>query len=167
LNVFQGDALDAATMSRAVDGHDAVISTIGPSRGTPAAAVISTAVGNILAAMQTSGAKRFVFESGVMAGEGKGLALGARLGVGIFRLLNRALYEDKVRAEKAIRESPVDWVIVRPPTLKEKSPTGKARVGVDLDVKVTTPMAFADVADVLIQAADEDRWVRQAVECSY
>jgi putative NADH-flavin reductase len=167
LRVERGDALDSAEVKRAAAGCDAAISAIGPRRGTPAGTIISGAVMNILGAMTNGGPRRIVFESGLMVGDGRGLRAFGRVAVSIFRRLNRALYEDKVRAEGAIRASPYEWIIVRPPALVEKAARGTYRVGVDLDVRVSAPMAHADVAAFLVEAAESDRWLRQTVDLSY
>jgi len=65
-----------------------------------------------------------------------------------------------------VRESDVDWVIVRPPLFRERFPRGSLRIGEDLDVGMGA-MSAADVAGALLQAMEDDRFTRKAVEIGY
>src|SRR3954453_23327108 len=98
LRVAEGDVLKPETVSAAVAGQDAVVSALGPSKGTPPGTLISEGIRNVLAAMSQHQVRRLVFESGLMVGDGSELALPARWTLAFFRRLNQALYEDKVRA---------------------------------------------------------------------
>jgi putative NADH-flavin reductase len=164
LRAVQADAADAAAVARVVEGQDAVISTVGPSRSTPAGEIISTATRNIISAMKQS--ERFVLTSGLMVGEARGAGLVQRLGIRAFRLFNLALYRDKLLAERLVRESGLPWVIVRPPVFDGRAPRGTFRMGEDLDVGMAS-MSAADVAGALLRAATDDSVLRKAVEISY
>jgi putative NADH-flavin reductase len=166
LHVVQCDAADAAAVARAVGEQDAVICAVGPSRGTPAGTVISTAVRNIVAGMKQGGVRRFVFTSGLMVGDARGAGLLLRAGMRVYRMLNGALYRDKLVAERLVRESDLDWVIVRPPVFDGRAARGTFRMAEDLDVGMGA-MAAADVAAALLAAAGDDRLLRKAVEVGY
>lgn len=161
-----GDATDAQSVAAAIAGQDAVVCAIGPRRGTPAGTLISTAVSNILTGMKAHGVRRFVYESGRMVGTGKGLKLPFAVGLALYRRMNHALYLDKVRAEKAIRGTDLDWVILRPPTLVHQPGTGKYRVGEDLDVSLNKNVPHGDVADFMVKLLEGPTWVRRTVDIS-
>jgi nucleoside-diphosphate-sugar epimerase len=139
---------------------------VGPSRGAPAGTVISGAALNILDGMRRHGVRRLVFTSGLMVGEARGVGLVQRLGLAVFRRLNGALYRDKVAAERLVRESEMEWIIIRPPLFGDRSPRGSWRMGEDLDVPMGA-MSAADVAGALLQALGEERFLRKAVEIGY
>jgi putative NADH-flavin reductase len=167
LRVAQGDVLDADALLRAMQGQQAVICALGPAAGTAPGTIISDGTRNIILAMAQTGVRRLVFESGIMVGEGRGLSAINRLLLSIFRVLNRALYEDKVRAEKLIRQSSLDWVMVRPPKLKHMPGRGNYRVGQTLNVNLPAGLAHADVADFMVKSATVDTHLGQVVEIGY
>jgi putative NADH-flavin reductase len=167
LRMVQGDVLEAASVRAAMQGQGAVISALGVSPGAPPGGVISKGAEHMIRAMKEEGARRMVFQSGIMVGEGKGLSSSNRLLLAVFRRLNRKLFEDKVRAERLVEESALDWVLVRPPKLRERPPRGSYRAGEDLDVSLLTGLAFADVADFMIRALHDDRYLHRKVELGY
>jgi putative NADH-flavin reductase len=167
LHVVQGDVLHADAVMRAMKNQQAVICALGPAVGTAPGTIISEGSRNIIQAMKRERVRRLVFESGIMVGDGLGLSAINRFLLGIFRSLNRALYEDKVRAEKLIRESGLDWVVVRPPKLKHMPGRGNYRVGQTLDINLPAGLAYADVADFMVKSATADTHLRQLVEIGY
>ncbi|MHB8417497.1 MAG: NAD(P)-dependent oxidoreductase [Myxococcales bacterium] len=166
LRVVKADVSNAEEVAAALAGQDVAVSVVGPRPGTPPGTLISGAVRHILAGMQRQGVRRFVFESGLMVGEARGMSPLQRVGIAGFRLMNRALYRDKVVAERLVRESPVEWVIVRPPAFGEGPARGHFRLGADLDGKLTK-MSNADVAAAMLKAATDPALARQALELSY
>jgi putative NADH-flavin reductase len=167
VRVVQGDVTNEADVAKAIAGQDAALSSIGPRKGTPPGTLISDSTRAIVRALETSGGKRFVLESGFMVSELKGIGAVPRTMVKFFRRLNHALYEDKLVAETLLRESKVGWVIVRPPNLDDRAPRGAYRAGPDLDVHITKKMSHADVADAMLRALGEDAWTNQAIDLSY
>ncbi len=166
LSVAQGDVLDPTKVAAALKGQEAVLSALGPPAGTHPGTLISDGLRNIVAAMKSVGARKLVFESGLMIG-GRGLSAVGRLMIRAFRAMNHSLYEDKVRAEAIICDSGLDWVMVRPPMLAHKEARGTYRAGVDLAASLTKAMAHADVADFMVKALTEAQWNGKAVELSY
>jgi putative NADH-flavin reductase len=150
LTVMKGDVLDAASVAAAVQGADAVISAIGPADNKTPGTLMSDGTRNMLAGCATAGAKRFIFESGLMVGDGRGLSFFGRSAVAFFGWLNSKLRDDKRIAEAAITASGLDWVIVRPPVLAEGAPTGKFVCAVDAAISPAKKLSFPDVADCLL-----------------
>jgi uncharacterized protein YbjT (DUF2867 family) len=112
--VIEGDARDEATLVRALDGCDAVVSSLGtglsPFREVT---LLSTATRALIAAMIRSGLRRLVCITGLGAGDSRGHG-GFLYDWLILPLLLRNVYKDKDRQEAAIRASSLEWVIVRP-----------------------------------------------------
>ena len=167
LNVVKGDVLDGAAVASVIRDHDAVLSALGPAAKTPAGTLISTGTGNILAGMKSAKVRRFVFASGLMVGKAAGMNFLKRQMIGFFRAMNHDLYVDKVRAEALVRESGLDYIIVRPPVLAQVPSRGTYRVGPDLDVHLMDKFAFADAADYMVRGLSEDAFLQAAVELSY
>jgi uncharacterized protein YbjT (DUF2867 family) len=155
LRVVKADALDAASVEAAIAGGDAVLSAIGPANNKQPGTLISEGTKHMLAACAKTGVRRFVFESGLMVGDGAGLSWLGRRAVGVFRWANRALCADKRVAEAAIRDSALDWVIVRPVSLVDGPASGSYTTGVDARVNITKKLAHADVAAFMIACAGD------------
>ena len=160
LATVKGDVLDAPSLVPAVTGADAVLSAIGPANNKQPGTLISVGVANMIAACARAGVRRFVFESGIMVGDGRGLSWFNRTALAAFRRLNSALTADKRIAEQAIRDSNLDWVIVRPVSLDDSPPTGNYKTGVDIPLALTRKLAHADVADFMIKASSDPSVVR-------
>ena len=63
LTVFKGDSMDAAAVEQAMDGHEAVISALGPTR-PPVAHMMEISAKNIVAGMKKHGIHRLVSTTG-------------------------------------------------------------------------------------------------------
>lgn len=160
LTVTKGDVLDPASVSAAIAGADVVLSAIGPANNRQPGTLISEGVKHIVAACSQTGVKRFVFESGLMVGDGTGLGAFSRLGLAIARAMYKALVADKRVAEATITASALDWVIVRPPVLVDGSATGTIISGVDARISAAKKMSHGDVAAFMVRCATDASLVR-------
>ena len=157
VHVIHGDITDAATVNRAVEGHDAVLSVLGaptPIRPYPA---FRTGIENIIRAMEAAAVRRFIYLSflGVRAGAED---LGFFFNHVAARLLRHAI-ADHAANEYAIRTSRLAWTIVHPPKLTRGRRTSY-RSGEQLTITSVVPsISRADVADFMLQQLTEDRYV--------
>lgn len=160
----KADVLDPASLAAAFTGADAVISTIGPASMRKPGTLLSDGVGNMVAACEAAGVKRFVYESGMIAGDGKGLGLGGRMMLALGHVVMRAFYLERRRSEQAVLQSSLDYVIVRPPVLEHAPPRGTYIHGVDAAISLSKKLPHADVADFLIRAAGDPALARTIQE---
>ena len=72
----------------------------------------------------------------------------------------RNIYADHTAQEAIIRQSALDWTIVRAAILKDDPATGKYTVGNSGKVKQVNR---ADVADFLVKQADDSAYRKRAV----
>jgi putative NADH-flavin reductase len=168
LRAVQGDALDPAAVEDAVDGQQAVLSALGGAPGGPPH-VKSQATGNLVKAMRATGVRRLVVVSGMHAAafDGHPEELTAPLRLLLPRLARlRALFEDNVRTEALVRESDLDWVVVRPAILTDGPRTGAYRTGPPLRFGLRSRIARADVAELMLRQVDQDTHLRQVVRVS-
>jgi putative NADH-flavin reductase len=155
LTIAQGDVLDPPSIAAALAGVDAVIAAFGPANNKQPGTLISEGIANIVKACEEASVPKLVFESGLITTDGEGLSFFARTGVGLFRALNRKLYDDKVIAEATLRGSNLAWVIVRPPSLADGPARGGYKHGVAIGINPAKKLNHADVADFLVACADE------------
>jgi putative NADH-flavin reductase len=178
LKVTVGDAFDPGRVEEAVAGNEAVISVLSArqlsnplhprSPGDPNGPA-SVGSENIVAAMKEQGLKRFVCQTAWGVGESKedpGLAGSFFMKVLVPPLL-RDEYADKEAQERIIRESELEWVIVRPMILTNGPWTNDYRVGVDLKPGWRPYISRADVADFLMRQLTDDAFVRKTPAIGY
>jgi putative NADH-flavin reductase len=169
LKAVSADATDHAAVARALAGTDAVIQALGI--GVRARSVLrpvtlfSDATRVLVAAMEAAGPRRLVAVTGFGTGDSAAAlsrpeALGQGLGLG-------RIYADKTRQEAIIRESSLDWTIVRPAILTGGPPTGRYRVLSLASTWRNGLIARADVADFLVGALQDPPHVRRTPVLAY
>ncbi|MFL5542449.1 MAG: NAD(P)-dependent oxidoreductase [Longimicrobiaceae bacterium] len=166
LEVVTGDALDAKAVAAAVEGQDAVLCALGVNERKPNT-ILSDAVRNLLAAMETHGVRRLLFVSSLGVGETKG-QLGPIYNLVLLPTLLKHVFADKETAEALVRESGLEWTIVRPGRLKNGWLTGKYRASSDAAKGRLFPkIARADVADFMLNALERKLFIRETPALTY
>ncbi len=167
LTVAQGDVADAAVVRDAVPGHDAVLCAIG------APAVVRTTVRadgtrNIVGAMEQAGVRRLVCQSSLGIGDSRAVRLPFYLKRIVIPVLLRHGFADHERQEQIIRQSRLDWTIVRPATMTDGDRTGVYRRGLaDTTERLKIKISHADVADFMLRQLTDDSYLRLAPWLSY
>jgi putative NADH-flavin reductase len=167
LSVVRGDVLDPATLAPAMAGQDAVISSIGVTSRGPTT-LYSDGMRHIIQAMRATGVRRLVAVSAWPLSSDDGDTLPARLLLKplIWALL-RPVYTDMARMEDEIRQSGLDWTIVRPPRLTDKPPTGRYRTALNRSVRRGYLIARADLAGAILTLLDDPTAIRAAIGIGY
>jgi putative NADH-flavin reductase len=158
LKIVQGNVLDTAAVEQTLQGAEAVLSCLGrrPFRDKDA---VWKGTHNILEAMKKLGIRRLIVESAYGAGNSRGLS-----SIGMFLVTNTLLkwaYREKELEEPEIMNSELDWVIVRPPALRNGPKTGKYRTGEGLRLSTMNWINRADVADFMLRQLASDEWLRK------
>jgi putative NADH-flavin reductase len=160
LTVVQGDVADLALVSQIVADQGAVLSALG--NPTPMSRNPSLVIGirNIVAAMQGSQARRLIYLSFLGVGEGR-----EQLG-GLLRYLAPVLLRNEIADHQAketiVRNSGLDWTIVRPPKLTNGQWTGIYRHGLGIrSLGIIPTISRADVADFMLRQISDDTYLRQ------
>lgn len=162
VSVVKGDVTDLASLDKAFENVDTVISCFGPSQHRKVGTLMSTGTINIVKACEKNSVKRFIFMSGFVQADYIELSLIAKLITPIFRMIYHQSFHDKNIAEAAIQNSKLDWTIVRAPGLNHAAPTGKYKAGIKMKIYFGF-MSFADCAKCLLDAVDEKDWTRQII----
>jgi putative NADH-flavin reductase len=133
LEKMAGDALGIATVKRALTGADVVIQSLGVAAGLEAilkpTRFFSKATRVLVTAMEEAQVKRLICVTGFGAGDSRGR--GGFLYNTAFHLLLGRVYDDKDVQERIVRNSKLDWVIVRPVILTDGPKTNAYRALVD------------------------------------
>jgi putative NADH-flavin reductase len=165
LEKFAGDATDRDDVRRALDGVDAVIVTLGiPSSGlarlVEPVTLFSRSTDVLVKEMEARGPRRLVVVTGFGAGDSRS-AMNPVQQFGHRLLLGRP-YADKDLQEEIIKDSELDWTIVRPTILTNGAATGGYRVLTDPDSWRNGLIPRADVAAFLVEHALDRAYVREA-----
>lgn len=161
LTVFEGDILDADRVSAAIAGADAVVSTLGPT-DNKAEFVVSRGMENILAGMKAHGVSRLVATAGAGVKDANDDPKFINTLMNrILRILSSNVYADMVRMVGIIRESDVDWTVVRVPRLTDGPKRGEvtaAWVGKGMGMQLTR----ADLASFVLDQLEDNAYLHQA-----
>ena len=164
LSIFKGDVLDPASVEQAVMDHDVVISALGAGlNGT----VRSEGTLNIIRAMEKANVRRFISQSSLGVGDSRA-NLNFYWKYIMFGMLLRKAYADHGKQEQYIRESSLDWTIVRPGALKEGPLTNTYRQGFGPAVRdITLEISIADTADFMVRQIDDTTYLSGTHALSY
>jgi putative NADH-flavin reductase len=115
-------------------------------------------------AMRGAGVRRLICITGIGAGDSKGHG-GFVYDRIIQPLLLNEVYKDKTRQETVVRESGLDWTIVRPAQLTNGQARGAGayRVLSDMTGVTATKIARKDVAAFTVDLVTGQKHLHQAV----
>lgn len=166
LTVFEGDALDAQAVEKAIAGQTAVVSALGPTR-PPIPHMMEISAKNIVAGMARHGVRRLVSTTGAGVRQPEDQPKFADLFIGfLLNLLAKAVVLDSAENVKIIQASDLDWTIVRYPRLMDGAHTRKYKVGY-VSKDSSTQLSRADGADFVLKELEEQKWLRKLPLVSY
>jgi len=167
LTIQVGDVLDQSSVDQAVAGQDAVLCALGHKRWFYPNRILSKGTENIIHAMNTHRVRRFVCETSLGVGDSFG-RLGLYYTLFTIPFILPFYYWDKSRQESVIRTSGLDWIIVRPGTLNNRSPRGTIRHGKNVGNWIwTVRISRADVARFMLDQITDDTYLHQSPGISW
>lgn len=166
LHVIKGDIRDRETVNQAVENQNAVCITIGINPTRKSVTVFSEGAKNVIEAMTNSAPNHLICVTGIGAGDSKNH--GGFFYDRIFNpLMLKTIYEDKERQEALVRNSNLEWVIVRPGFLTNGPLTETYRVLVDLKGVTAEKISRADVAHFILSEIKKKRYLRKTPLLTY
>lgn len=158
--VVVGDVRSPDVLYRATGGVDAVLSTLGPTKGEPHLHR-DTALA-LLPVLERQQVRRYVGVSGAGVTlpddrkSGRDRAISAML-----RLVGRAMVEDKAAEIPAWQSSDMAWTLARPPRLNDQPATGRVEHHAQTSPR-STALTRADLATFVVDCLDDSLYLRQA-----
>ncbi|WP_346016830.1 SDR family oxidoreductase [Chroococcidiopsis sp. CCMEE 29] len=166
LKVAQGDVMDLASVEKAVQGQDAVVCVLG-SGGNRKGTIRSEGTRQIIRAMETAGIRRFICQTTLGAGDSWG-NLNFFWKYIMFGTLLRDVFADHEKQESYVKQSRLDWTIVRPGAFVDGKRTGKYRHGFPgTDKTSKLKISRADVADFILKQLTDDSYLHKTPSVSY
>jgi len=164
LEKWSGNALEMESLESALDDIDTVVLALGIDAGREMflgpVTLFSDATRVLIPTMQDLGVRKLICVTGFGAGDSRG-SVGCLQQIPFRIFLGRA-YDDKDVQERLIRESDLDWVIVRPGVLTNGRKTGRYRVLDDPKTWRNGLISRADVADFIVGQIDDGAYVKKA-----
>lgn len=166
LTVVGADVTDQIATAQAIEGADVVLSSVGVPFTRAPITTYSKAATTILAGMARHGVKRLAVVSSTAVephphAEG-GFMLNRVMQPLISKTIGKTTYSDMRAMEGIVRDSNVDWTIIRPSGLFDADRVSKYHVSDgQLDGVFTSR---ADLADLLVRQAAEDRFAGKTIE---
>ena len=166
LDVARADVAEAQAVTRALDGSDAVLSSLGVPFTRKPITVYSQGVSVIGAAMSRLGMKRIVVVGSTAVephphAEG-GFMLNRVMQPLVSRTIGKTTYDDMRAMEGILRASDLEWTVIRSAGLFEAGQVSSYQVSDGpLDGVFTSR---EDLAACLLEQATDSRYVRKTIE---
>jgi len=172
-------ASDLGALESAVAGADAVLSGLGP-RTMSEAGITSQGTRAIVEAMKATDARRIVVVSaapiGTVPSPGRPHTPKHDPGDGFFmrnllspmiKVVLRKHYADLALMEDILRDSRLDWTVVRPPRLTDKPLTRTYRTAYGQNVRGGLSISRAEVAHLMLRVLEQPETINQAIGIAY
>lgn len=160
---YQGSATSKADLLKSIENADAVIVALGTGNSTKATTLYSD-FGKLLTEIQSEQHLQipFIFLTGFGAGDSlRYYPFYMRI---IFNIILKDVYADKTKMEEIIAASALNWVIVRPGILTNKSITERYQAEPELFKGIKTGfISRADVADYMVKQAENPAHLKKYV----
>lgn len=164
LRVVQGDVMDLPSVTGAVQGQDAVMCSLGAGRN---GIIRSEGTRHIIQAMEQASVRRFICQTTLGIGNSRS-NLDFFWKYIMFGLLLRPAYADHGRQEEYVKQSRLDWTIVRPAAFTDEKKTGTYQHGFSGNAPgLTLKISRADVADFMLKQLQDQTYLHQTPGLSY
>ncbi len=166
LKIVQGDVLDSMAVEQAVRGQNAVLCSLGSGQQRTGT-IRSEGTRQIIQAMEKVGVQRLICQTTLGVGESQG-NLNFFWKYIMFGFLLRQVFLDHVRQEEFVKQSHLDWTIVRPSAFVDSDLTGIYRHGFSGTDKIPSlTISRADVADFMLKQLTDSSYLHQTPGVSY
>ncbi len=167
LTVIKGNVMDPASLAPAMQGQDAVVCALGHKRWLGPSNILSQGTQNIVDAMKAAGVRRLVVETALGVGGSTG-RLGLYYTLFVIPFILPFYWYDKGRQERVVRESGLDWIIVRPGQLTNGRKRGTYKHGPRVGNYLwSVSISRADTADFMLNQLSATPYLNTAVSVCY
>jgi len=160
LTILPGNPCNAAELTAALPGHDAVVSALGPP-GTGRTTILRECAHSTVTAMQAAGVRRLLVVSAAVLFQNAGILVAV-----MRRTLLRHVAQDATEMERVIAASNLDWTIVRPPRLTNGPLSGRYQSADGYLPGGGLIISRADVAHFILNTVEANSHLGQVVGVS-
>ncbi|GAA1592882.1 NAD(P)-dependent oxidoreductase [Kribbella karoonensis] len=163
--VVTADVMDPASIGPVLEGHDAVLSALGPRPKGPSD-ILTSSARSTLRALEDSGVRRYVVVSVAGIHTGNDGPVTKYVVKPLIQRLLRESFADARRMEELIAASQLDWTIVCPPRLTNGTAKGTIRSNTEGTVRGGFTITRADVATYMLDAVGNTALARKTAVIS-
>ncbi|HEY4653767.1 MAG TPA: NAD(P)H-binding protein [Cyclobacteriaceae bacterium] len=167
IRVIHGDVLKPSTFENEIPGKDVVISSIGVSNTRPTT-LYSRGTTNIIAAMLKYNVPRLICVSGVGVEVTPGMSLPMKaLTKFLVQPLLRNNFQDLLKMEHVVKQSDLNWTIVRAPRLTNGRQVERYRYAAKDYLRNPLTISRSDLAHFIVTNIDNSACFCSRVEVAY
>jgi putative NADH-flavin reductase len=160
LRIVEGDPRSTEQLASALPGHDAILSALG-AIGRGQTTLLGDCARSTVTAGNASSVKRLFVVSSALLFPDAGL-----IGTVLRRFVFGHVLHDSLGMEQVVKNSGLDWTIVRPVRLTNGPCTERWRFEQDLIPRRGFSISRADVAHFLLAAVEQDAHLKQVIGLS-
>ncbi|MEW9702215.1 NAD(P)-dependent oxidoreductase [Paenibacillus sp. SI8] len=166
LEVVHGDVLELSSFSKWLANKDAVLSALGVAHRKPTT-VYSEGTDHIMKAMQAADIRRLV----CLSSAGLEIPLDTPMLQQfvirhVIQPMYKHAYEDMSRMEAIVRNSGLDWTVIRPPRLTNGPKTETYRTSINGALHQAQGISRADLANYMLRSLLDRSSFQAVVEIS-
>lgn len=166
LQVIKGDVLDQKAVNKVVDSADVVVSLFGHVKGSPKW-LQTQGTENIVRAMKASGVEKIIsLSGGGLPFEKDQPKFMDHLIRGIMKVVASKILNDAIKHAEVLKQSGMEWIIVRGPVLTNGPEKGEYRVGW-VGVNAGSKIARTDLADFILKQVEQGEFAKKMPFVSY
>jgi putative NADH-flavin reductase len=167
LTIKKGNVLKPETFGDTFQGQDAVLSALGHKRFIIKTTILSQGTRNIIAEMQRQKIKRFICITSLGINDSR-FKLGLYYTLFTIPFILFFYFLDKSKQEKIIKQSNLNWTIVRPAQLTNGKKRTKYKHGEKVGNYILTKMiSRGDVAHFMINQINDKTYFHKTPGLSY
>lgn len=167
LRVVKGDVLDIASLDEAICGQEAVLSALGHKRFFIKTTILSTGTKNIITTMSKHKIRRFICITSLGINDSK-FKLGLYYTLFVIPVILLFYFLDKSKQEKLIKESKLDWTIIRPGQLFNGKKRAQYKHGPKVGHYILTKIiSRADVAHFMLKELKDSKYLCKTPGITY
>ena len=161
LRIIQGNAFNQEEVSKAIVGHDVVVSCLGSNKGMKKSTELQDMIKNIVTGMKEHNVERIIYTAS--AGVHKELTgLSGKL---VMRMLKNPLIDHRAAVDY-IQAHGLNYTIVRPMGLTDHPFTGKYRESATSVPEKSRSIPRADVAHFILKAITDRSYEHTSIGIS-
>jgi putative NADH-flavin reductase len=166
LYLVEGDVLYAPSFEHALEGADVVISSIGVTSNKPTV-LYSMGMYNIIHAMYKYNVSRLICVSAIGVEVTPGMPFIVKLFTRyILQPILKNNFSDLLKMETMVRQSKLNWTIIRAPRLQKGETTGKYRFAANAYLRNPMMLRRADLAHFIVNNINNKEIFCSSVEIS-
>jgi len=163
IEIIKGSVFESSSVEAAIEGAEAVLSTIGPPQRNPGDPLqYEKAMKNIVSAMDKYGIKRYIHIGGAahQGGENEVWNFNRKFLRLFLNLVGKQILVAKHLEWEVLKKSDLDWTLVRPPRITNEEASGN--ILADEKRLESLKVSVGDLTDFILEQIASKDWIRKA-----